>query len=125
MHKLSISYKTIVIFFLLFPKNLKVLFHIFQKYFLAPILLIFRIYSTRYRTNRQGFFNNHLLHEVPAHSALFEKLKSLFSTKNSQNTCRVLNALNLEELGVKIHNCGLSLDFLALFWLNCTHVLIF
>ena len=39
--------------------------------------------------------------------------------------CSVLNALNLEKQGVKIHNCALFLGFLPLFWLYCTHALIF
>ena len=67
----------------------------------------------------QGFLN-HLLPAVPARSASFKKWYALFSSKNSKNTCRlgvfsVLNALNLEEWGVKIHNCAFLLDFLALF----------
>ena len=56
---------------------------------------------------------NHLLRAVPARSALFEK-------RNAKNTCRlgrfsVLNVLNLKKGAVKIHNCALLLDFLALF----------
>ena len=67
-------------------------------------------------------FFYHLLHVVPARSALFEKWNALFSPKTSKTTCRlrgcsVLNALNLEKWGLKIHNCALLLDFLALFWL--------
>ena len=42
-----------------------------------------------------------------------------------QGGCNVLNALNLEELTVKIHKCALLLDFLALFRLNRVHALIF
>ena len=81
------------------------------------------------RFHYRAFFN-HILRAVSAHSALFEKWNTLFSTKNSKNTCHlggysVLNALNLEELGVNIYNCALLLDFLALFWLNHTHALIF
>lgn len=45
------------------------------------------------------------------------------STKNSKNTClggcSVLNALNLEELGVKIHNYALLLDYVVLLWWYC------
>ena len=64
------------------------------------------------------------------HSALFEKWNVLFSTKNSQTTCRlrgcsVLNALNLEKSGIKIHKCAVLLDFLAPFWLYRKHALIF
>ena len=29
--------------------------------------------------------------------------------------CDILNALNLETLGVKIHNCAILLDFPSLF----------
>ena len=73
---------------------------------------------------------NHLLHAVPALSALFEKQNAFFSTKNSKNTCRlggcsVLNALNFDKWGVKTHNCALLLDLLALFWLYRTHAFIF
>ena len=44
-------------------------------------------------------FFNHFFRAVPAHSALFERWNTLFSTKVSKNTCRlggcsVLNALN-------------------------------
>ena len=39
--------------------------------------------------------------------------------------CSVLNAINLEKRRVKIHKYVLLLDFLALFWLYRTHVLIF
>ena len=39
--------------------------------------------------------------------------------------CSILHALNLERWGVKIHNCTLLLEFLALFWLYCMHALIF
>ena len=75
-------------------------------------------------------FFNHLLRVVPARSALSEKWNALLFTENSKNTWylgeySVLNALNLEKYGVKIHNCGLSMDFLALFWLYRTHTLIF
>ena len=57
------------------------------------------------------------------------KWNALFSTKNSKNThrlgeCKVVTALNLEKQGVKIHNCALLVDFLALFCLYLTHALI-
>ena len=65
-------------------------------------------------------FSNHLLHAVPARSALFKKWNAFFSTKNSRNTCRlggcsVLNVLNLEKCGVKDHNCAHLLHFIAFF----------
>ena len=68
----------------------------------------------------QGFFNS-LLHAVPARSAFFfEKSNAFFSPKNSKNKCllagcSVLDALNLEKCGVKIHNCALLLHFIAFF----------
>ena len=68
---------------------------------------------------------NHLLRTVPASSALSEKRNAFSSTKNSKNTCHLGNALNLGKWGVKTHNCVLSLDVLALFWLYRTHALIF
>ena len=51
--------------------------------------------------NSRAYFN-HLLHAVPARSALFEKRNVFFSTKNSKNTCRlggcsILNALIREN----------------------------
>ena len=53
-------------------------------------------------------FFNHLLRVVPANGSLFEKKKVLFSTKTSENTyslweCSIVNALNAEKEGVKIH----------------------
>ena len=61
-------------------------------------------------------FFNHLLRAVSARSALFKKRNAFFSAKNSKTQChlvgcRVLNALNLEKCGVKIHNCVLLLIF--------------
>ena len=50
----------------------------------------------------------------------------VLSTKNSKNTCRlggcsVLNALNLEKMRGKSSQLRLLLDFIALFWLYCSH----
>ena len=64
-------------------------------------------------------FFNHLLCVVATGNALFEKWNALFSTKNSKTTfhlggCSVLNALNLEKWGVKIHLCAFFLTFLAI-----------
>ena len=78
---------------------------------------------------RKAYFN-HLSRAIFARSALLEKLNALFSTKNSKNTsrlveCTVLNTLNLEKWGVKVHNCALLLDFLALLCLYRTRALIF
>ena len=36
--------------------------------------------------------------------------------------CSVLNALNLERQGVKIHKCALLLNFLPPFWLYRMHL---
>ena len=49
-----------------------------------------------------------------------EKSNAFFSTKNFKNKCSlgersILDALNSEIWGVKIHKCALLLDFLALF----------
>ena len=60
---------------------------------------------------------SHLLCAVFTHNALFVELNALFSAKNSKNTCSlggcsIINALNLKEWVVKIHNCSL-LDFFA------------
>ena len=79
--------------------------------------------------NNQWFFN-HLLLAVSACSDLLEKLKAFFSTKSSKNTCRfkwcsVLNTLHLKKCRLKINNCALLLDFLAIFWLQSAHALIF
>ena len=63
---------------------------------------------------------SHLLRVVPALNALFEKQNVLFSvkpfkTKFPLGECRIPNALNLEKLRLKFHNCVLLLDFLVLF----------
>ena len=61
---------------------------------------------------------NQLLFGVHKRSVLFEKWHAFFSTKNSKNTycsggCMVLNALNLEKWGVKIHESVILLEFLS------------
>ena len=60
------------------------------------LIIVIKLYSL-YRSQR---FSNHLFHAVHTHRALFEKLNTLCSTKNSKNTyhlagCSVLNALNI------------------------------
>ena len=73
---------------------------------------------------------NHLLCSISACSAFFEEKSAIFSTENSKNTCHleessILNALNLKKWGIKIYNCALLWEFVALSWLYLTHVLIF
>ena len=58
--------------------------------------------------------------QISARSALFEKLNASLTTKHLENThrfgrCSILNTLNLGKWGVRIHNCAVLLDFLALF----------
>ena len=38
--------------------------------------------------------------------------------------CTILNALNLEKWGIKIHNCTLLLDLFAIPWFYRTHALV-
>ena len=83
------------------------------------ILVVWYIALSKFSDVIRGYFKQ-LLRAVPAPSALIEKGNAFFSTKNFKNTfrlvgCSVLNALNLEKWGVKIHKCALSLGFLALF----------
>ena len=89
----------------------------FSKTFVAHIFCANLVANLVQGHIARAYFN-HLLHAVPALSALFEKRNAFFSTKNSKNTCRlggcgVLHALNVEKWGVKTHNCALLLDFLA------------
>ena len=61
-----------------------------------------------------------LLRVVLTRSALFEKWYAFFSTENLKNSClfwgcSVLNALNLEKWGVKIHSVPLYWTFLPFF----------
>ena len=59
--------------------------------------------SINFISEYRAYFN-HLLHAIPAHSALFEKWNAIFSTKTSKNRfhlggCSFLNALNLQKKG--------------------------
>ena len=68
------------------------------------LFLIFRAYFS------------HLLRAVSARNALFVEQNALFSTKNSKNAyclgrCGIINVLNLNKWGIKIHNCLLILYF--------------
>ena len=61
-----------------------------------------------------------LLRAVLGRNALFQKQNALLSVKTFKTTCCLGGvafqiALNLEELGVKIHKCALKLDFIDLF----------
>ena len=61
-----------------------------------------------------------LLCAVPARRPLFEKWNNLFSEKNLWNHmlfrgCSISNAVNLEHLEGKTHNCALLPNFHALF----------
>ena len=96
---------------------------------LKVILQVVTIINTGDTVKLRRAFLKHLLHAVPARSALFEKWNALFSTKTSKNTCRlrgctVLNALNLEELWEKSTIVAFYRNF-AFFWLYHPHALIF
>ena len=86
----------------------------YWKLFPNTLKYVFQLLLLSVTENFPGFFN-HLLRVVLTRGALFEKCNALFSVKNSKNTCRlvgcsVVNAQNLEKLGLKIHNCALLLN---------------
>ena len=63
-------------------------------------------------TYRASF--SHLLHSVRTHYALFEKQNNIFSVKPFKTICHlegccISNALNLENLEEKTHNCSFGL----------------